>query len=906
MPTGTIQIYVSAARGDAPLPGARVTVSDESGLPLQALLTDASGAAGPVTAYAPDRSLSLDEDNTQRPYGAYRIAAALDGWQAVTVDGVQVFDGQQTTARLSLLPANAAEPALTDTGTDADPSAVPRTAAIPENDAVVVIPPHPLFAGTGGSGPQPQSGCPAPRVLTEVVVPKNITVHLGKPSANVRNVTVPFQEYIANVASSEVYPTWPEQALRANIIAQVSLALNRVWTEWYPSRGYSFNITGSPGYDQAYQSGRTIFAVMERLTAELFSTYVRRTGDAEPYFTEYCDGKTVTCPGMKQWGTVDRANEGLNALQILRYYYGSRVQLVTTNNIASIPSSWGGVTLRRGSTGTSVRILQKQLSRIAKDYPSFGKPAVTGTFDAATESSVRAFQKQFGLTADGVVGRATWYKISYIYVSVKDLAELTSEGETLTGEQSGGAWPGVVLRRGSTGRNVELVQFWLSSLAQYSTTLPDVAVDGNYGAATERAVTVFQRQNSLTADGVVGQATWDALYKAWVRSESDIGGTAWPGTVLRQGSRGAEVRLVQLWLRIAADNYSALNTVTVDGTYGAGTAAAVTAFQQLMGLTADGAVGRATWNKLSETFLSVVNGLVGPDVLPGQFTGTLRRGSTGSAVRALQSYLRQLAAYYTGQPDVTVDGTFGPATETAVTAWQRRAGLTADGVVGPLTWQSIYDNAIRLGTSGPVARAAQVPVPASTLTLGDSGEEVRKLSEAMLFLSHWLPDVTIWPDGQTKDLYDAQLQTAVESAQRTLGLPVTGSVTPADWRVFYNTAAALYGATPAAASPEPAGIWPGYALARGSAGPAVLQVQQWLNRLAAQYCGLEFVPETAELDDDTQRALEVWQLDENLSPLGLVDDETWEALQSAAACTDCTPDAGTAGPGSAQQPTEEV
>ena len=167
---------------------------------------------------------------------------------------------------------------------------------------------------------------------------------------------------------------------------------------------------------------------MERLTAELFNTYVQRSGDAEPYYTEYCDGRTVTCPGMKQWGTVERAKEGKNALQILRYYYGKRVQLVTTDNIASIPSSYPGSPLRRGSSGTNVRILQKQLSRIAKDYPSFGKPVVNGVFDEATERSVKRFQKQFSLTADGVVGRATWYKISFIYVSVKDLAEQACHG----------------------------------------------------------------------------------------------------------------------------------------------------------------------------------------------------------------------------------------------------------------------------------------------------------------------------------------------------------------------------------------------------------------------------------------------------------------------------------------------
>ena len=267
---------------------------------------------------------------------------------------------------------------------------------------------------------------------------------------------------------------------------------------------------------------------------------------------------------------MDRAREGMNALQILRYYYGNRVQLVTTDNIAAIPSSYPGSPLRRGSTGTNVRILQKQLSRIAKDYPSFGKPAVTGTFDEATENSVKKFQKQFSLTADGVVGRATWNKVSLIYVSVKDLAELTSEGETAEGTQSAGGWPGTVLRRGSTGSSVEQVQFWLSDLAQFDSSLVRVTVDGSYGATTERAVRAFQQKQSLTADGVVGQRTWNALYAAWVDAQSDLGGTAWPGTALRRGAAGMEVRLVQFWLRLAADNYSALRTVTVDGSYGRG------------------------------------------------------------------------------------------------------------------------------------------------------------------------------------------------------------------------------------------------------------------------------------------------------------------------------------------------
>lgn len=208
--------------------------------------------------------------------------------------------------------------------------------------------------------------------------------------------------------------TWPEQALRANIHAQISLALNRVYTEWYPSKGYNFNITNSTSYDQYYVHGREIFDVMRRITDDIFNTYVRRPGTIDPYYTEYCDGKTVTCNGMKQWGTVTLAQNGKNALQILQYYYGNNIEIVRTNRIQSIPESYPGTPLRIGSTGTAVRTIQRQLNRIARDYPSFGTVTVDGVYGQNTADVVKKFQKQFGLTVDGVVGRNTWYKISYV------------------------------------------------------------------------------------------------------------------------------------------------------------------------------------------------------------------------------------------------------------------------------------------------------------------------------------------------------------------------------------------------------------------------------------------------------------------------------------------------------------
>ncbi len=633
---------------------------------------------------------------------------------------------------------------------------------------------------------------------------------------------------------------------------------------------------------------------MEKLTAELFNTYVRRSGDQEPYYTEYCDGKTVTCPGMKQWGTVDRAKEGKNALQILRYYYGSRVELVTTNNIASIPSSYPGSPLRRGSTGTNVRIIQRQLSRIAKDYPFFGKPTVNGTFDETTENVVKKFQKQFSLTADGVVGKSTWFKISYIYVSVKDLAELTSEGETADGTQSAGGWPGTTLRRGSTGSNVEQVQFWLSDLAQFDSSLPGVTVDGSYGAATERAVKAFQQKQSLTADGVVGRTTWNALYAAWLEAQSDLGGTAWPGTALRRGSTGMEVRLVQFWLRLAADNYSGLPHVTVDGSYGPATVTAVTAFQNQFSLAADGVTGRSTWNKLKEVALAVANKIVDYGAAPGQFTTTVRQGSSGTAVRAVQFYLRRLAAYYSDVPTVTVDGTFGAATTRAVRAWQERAGLTVDGTVGRLTWQSIYDAVQALETSGPVVRAVSLASPAKTLKPGDSGPAVLQLNRLLLFLNQWIPEINFLASTEPSSTFDPELEIAVRSAQRYFGLAETGEVTPATWTIFRDAAITLLAATPAAAGPEPGGEWPASALALGSAGPAVLQVQQWLNLIAAVDQGADFVQETGIFDEATQSALESYQLTAGLQPLGVVDADTWESLRLAAQgiCRECQNEEG--------------
>ena len=690
MATGILRIQAFAARQSSPVEGVTVTITGDGFTVTRR--TDAEGSAGDVTLTTPDCALSLDENNTTtRPYAVCDLTAFKEGWRTVRIQGVQVFPGQVTLAQPEMIP---------DTEENRDTPAEP-----------IVIPAHALFAGGGGSGPEPTTNCD-PKVLSRVIIPKNITVHLGRPAASAQNVTVSFRRYIANVASSEVYPTWPEQALRANIHCQISLALNRIYTEWYPSKGYRFNITNSTSYDQYYVHGRTVFDVMVRLTDDIFNTYIRKTGTVNPYYSEYCDGRSVTCPGLKQWGTVTLANQGRNALSILKYYYGNNIEIIRTNNIESIPQSYPGSPLKQGDRGTSVFTLQRQLNRITKDYPFLGLLTVDGIFGSSMTSTVKKFQKQFNLTADGVVGRQTWYKISYIYVSVKDLAELTSEGETASGTLSDGSWGGTTLRQGSTGSAVEQVQFWLNTLAQYDSAIPSVTVDGVYGTGTANAVRAFQRRYGLTVDGVAGQNTWNELYDEFRSIQSDNGApNAYPGTPLRQGASGQNIRLIQFWLKIARTVYSSLNNVTVDGQFGAATTAAVKKFQSYFGLTSDGVVGRATWTKLYEVYNDIANRLLSSSLRPGEYPGILRRGSTGTAVRELQFYLYLMSAYESSIPTVSIDGSFGAATETAVRAYQRFAGLTVDGIVGRTTWNSLYRTASRLRQSGPVVTLRRLPYP---------------------------------------------------------------------------------------------------------------------------------------------------------------------------------------------------
>lgn len=432
------------------------------------------------------------------------------------------------------------------------------------------------------------------------IVPEFITVHLGKPNAAARNVRVPFAQYIKNVASSEIYPTWPENALRANIYAEITFALNRVYTEHYRSRGYDFDITNSTQFDQYYVEGRDIFENISRVVDDIFNDYVVKQGQIQPYFTQYCAG---TCEGLSQWGTVALANQGYTPYRILQYYYGNDIDIVKNAPIKSNTTTYPGTPLRLGTGGEEVIEIQRELNRIAANYPSIPKISGSrGYFEQTTQNAVRQFQHIFNLESDGVVGKDTWYKIKRIYNGIKGLSELYSEGITISEAERKYE---KVLKKGSRGSSVKILQYYLCFLSYFNLKLPYVAVDGIFGDETRDAVLAFQSLYGLDVDGIVGIDTWDMIQNAYAgvltslpdeyRSYSSL---LYPGYIITTGASGKVVEQLQTYLKTIAANNPSIPDVTVDGYYGEETKKAVLAVQKLEGIEQNGQVGVLTWNAI--------------------------------------------------------------------------------------------------------------------------------------------------------------------------------------------------------------------------------------------------------------------------------------------------------------------
>ncbi|MBQ1838568.1 MAG: peptidoglycan-binding protein [Ruminococcus sp.] len=435
------------------------------------------------------------------------------------------------------------------------------------------------------------------------VIPETITVHLGRPNTPAPNVTVPFTYYIKNVASNEIYPTWPENAIRANILAQITFALNRVYTEFYRSRGYDFDITDNTSIDQNFVYGGEVYDNISRITDEIFNNYIVRTGTVEPLYAQFCDGYTTMCGGLSQWGTVTLANQGYTPLQILRYYYGDDISIVYNAEVGGNTESYPGIALRRGSFGDDVLTIKRELNRIAKNYPAI--PTVnghTGVYDLETENAVRAFQTIFNLDPDGVVGKATWYKIKQVFAGVKRLSEITSEGLTLSEVEKRYTRE---LRIGMRGVDVEALQYYLAFLGYFYPELPPIPITGYFGELTRDAVFTFQNNYGLPVTGVVDANVFHEIERAYQNAVSDLPpsyrtaiGEPYPGRFIVEGDRGESVRIIQRYLNVVAQGNRAIPTIAVDGIFGPRTKAAVTAFQRSLGIEQNGAVGPVEWAEL--------------------------------------------------------------------------------------------------------------------------------------------------------------------------------------------------------------------------------------------------------------------------------------------------------------------
>jgi len=444
-------------------------------------------------------------------------------------------------------------------------------------------------------------------------IPEKITVHLGKPDEIAPNVTVPFPEYIKNVASSEIYPTWPEAAIRANIYAQITFALNRVYTEYYRNRGYDFDITNSQQIDQAYVADRGIFENISQIVDETFNGYIARRGKVEPLYTAYCDGRNTTCDGLLQWGTVALAESGYTPYEILKYYYGDDIDIIIDVPVNANFESYPLYTLKLGSFGQDVSIIQTELNRIRLNYPLIPRIGdVDGIFGVQTQAAVIAFQKIFNLVPDGVIGNATWYKIKYIYNAVKGLNELLSEGVVQEEIESPfqASW-----QEGDSGAVVNLIQYYVRALGCYYRDIPIIEITGYFGPETTEAVIALQKKYDIIVDGVVGIQTWARLdmdyrqhYKN-IPTECFFTEHLYPGYILSKGMGDKNVKLIQTFLAKISKFYPTIPNVTVTGLFDDQTEAAVIAIQKnFLNLTEDyvlGTIGPGTWNKIAELYESL-------------------------------------------------------------------------------------------------------------------------------------------------------------------------------------------------------------------------------------------------------------------------------------------------------------
>lgn len=405
--SGTLKISVISSIGLIPVEDATVTVSytGDPERPLEVLTTDSSGQTPTIELSAPPIELSLNPDATMQPYSEYNISVTADGYEPVYVSGSEILADELSLQTIRMNPLSTSD----------------------EAEKVVTIPAHTLWGEYPPKIPEDEIKPTTETgeiVLSRVVIPEYVIVHDGAPGdSSAPNYWVRYRDYIKNVASCEIYSTWPESSIYANVLAIQSFTLNRVYTEWYRNQGYNFTITSSTAYDQKWIYGRNIYENIDYLVDTIFANYLSRPGVRQPIFTSYCDGNRVTCNGLSQWGSKYLGDQGYSAIEIIRYYYGNDMYINTAEIVSGVPSSWPGYNLNIGASGDKVRQLQTQLNRIARNYPAIPTISADGIYGSATADAVRIFQGIFNLPQTGVTDYPTWYEISEIYVGVSRISE---------------------------------------------------------------------------------------------------------------------------------------------------------------------------------------------------------------------------------------------------------------------------------------------------------------------------------------------------------------------------------------------------------------------------------------------------------------------------------------------------
>ena len=462
-------------------------------------------------------------------------------------------------------------------------------------------------------------------MISYPIIPEKIVVHLGAPDSDAENVIESFSDYIKNVASSEIYPTWPKEAIKANVLAQISVALNRVYTEYYRSRGRDFDITSSPAYDQTYVYQRNVYDTVSEIVDEVFNSYIKRQNYVEPLFATFCDGVEVKCSGLEQWGSVELANQGLSAFEILKRYYGNDIELVENVPVENISESAPLVPLGEGDVGFEIELLQRKLNRISLNYPGIPKIyPVDGFFDASTTDAVKKFQEVFDLTQDGIVGRNTWYRIQLVYNAVKNLSTVNSEGLKIDELQTQYTQD---FSEGDASGGVITLQYYLNYVSLFVPTVIPPQIDGVFGPGTRSSVISFQKTYGLEETGVVDRRVWETLQNTYYNYLSSVAfefrdGEAlpFPGRVLRPGLSGADVAALQRYLNYISENaYPGIAKNNPDGVFGPTTAAAVREFKRIFNLGGDPErVSVETWDKITNLYEDLYRG---NNVREGQYPG---------------------------------------------------------------------------------------------------------------------------------------------------------------------------------------------------------------------------------------------------------------------------------------------